>query len=131
MVFLKSDEGGPLPSGHDTTAANLDDRNLCRDHRNDGRIVGGLGGGGGDSGRCRSVAGLAKGAGFVELRTRQERPIGRRRSTPESARLNGGAQSRARNSRAERRDDVRLRALLARSQASPAPVTRGRFFADC
>src|ERR1700689_5120556 len=102
MVFLKSDEGGPLPSGPNTTAANLDDRNLCRDHRNEGRIVGGLGGGGGDSGRFRSMAGLGKGAGCVELRTRQER-----------------------------RDDVRLRALLARSQAAPAQVTRGRFFADC
>jgi hypothetical protein len=90
MVFLKSDQGGPLPSGHDTTA-NLDDRNLCRDHRNDGRIVGGLGGGGGDSSRFRSVAGLAKGAGFVELRTRQERSIGRRRPTPKSAPLNAGA----------------------------------------
>src|SRR5208282_3738648 len=89
MVFLKSDEGGPLPSGHSTTA-NLDDRNLCRDHRNDGRIVGGLGGGGGDSSRFRSVAGLAKGAGFVELRTRQERSIGRRRPTPKSAPLNAG-----------------------------------------
>ena len=39
---------------------NLDDRNLCRDHRNDGRIVGGLRDSGGHDGRFHSVAGLER-----------------------------------------------------------------------
>jgi hypothetical protein len=55
-----------------TDRVNLDDRNLCRDHCNDGRIVGGLRDSGGDVGRFHSVAGLSKGMGFVELRSRSE-----------------------------------------------------------
>ena len=71
------------------TTANLDDRNPCRDRRNDGRIIGGLGDSGRDNGRLRGVAGLAKGKGFVELRSWPEPSIGRRRPTPETTLLKG------------------------------------------
>src|SRR5271156_903138 len=71
------------------TTANFDDRNLFRDHRNDGRIVGGHGDSRGGRGRPDSMAGLAKGTGFVELRTRQEPSARRRRPRSENASLKG------------------------------------------
>jgi len=59
-------------SAHRHDRVNLADRNLCRDHRDNDRFVGGLRDSGSDDGRFRSVAGLAKGTGLVELRSRRE-----------------------------------------------------------
>ena len=59
-------------SAHRHDRVNLADRNRCRDHRHDDRFVGGLRDSGSDYGRFHSAAGLAKGTGFVELRSRPE-----------------------------------------------------------
>ena len=48
----------------DTIRVNLDDRNPCRDYRNDGRIVGSLRDSGGDGGRFHQRGGTGKGNGL-------------------------------------------------------------------